>query len=453
MPVLKPINGHASTIFLQDYLEGDRGERPLAIDVHNIDPRRAHEWSKVMDETRTAFGNDVAFGAYKRPLTYKHYVLSPDPRDGVSLDDLRDLAQTWVEDNFDDYEVAITYHDDNENHIPHAHVVINNTNLESGKRLSSYLSKKKLDEVWESLQALAHERGFQYFVDDDQADSGRAEEERDAERVFGEQEYEQWRPQDRRRRRWDGERVRSHGETGRQERKGDSWMFELRCWVRVARELSATEDEFLRTLAQFGVTVTDSARGDWLFHHPSAPDSRKARGARLGETFSKSETLSWLALGYSAWWRQQEATGSAGVDLTDEQRECVVSSVVYVGHGSRGCGASLAQIADMLEYNRTHGVTSMSDYARDRSVEARLAASVARRMGLFSRANVRATERARGDADVVLDWLHERAAQGGGGVDSAHAGTGRGGQARSGGNVSRDVGANTRTKRHERGER
>ena len=43
--------------------------------------------------------------------TYKHYVVSPDPKDGISLESLRDLASSWAEEHFPDYEVAIVYHD------------------------------------------------------------------------------------------------------------------------------------------------------------------------------------------------------------------------------------------------------------------------------------------------------------------------------------------------------
>jgi hypothetical protein len=65
-----------------------------------------------MDETRRAYRNDTPCG--DRPArTYKHYVISPDPGDAVSLDGLRDLAVAWARDNFPDYEVAIVYHDDN----------------------------------------------------------------------------------------------------------------------------------------------------------------------------------------------------------------------------------------------------------------------------------------------------------------------------------------------------
>ncbi len=87
-----------------------------------------------MDATRRAYGNDLPWRG-KRVRTYKHYVVSPDPKDAIDLDALRSLATAWATEHFPDYEVVIVYHDDNQNGIPHAHVVANNTNLETGHRL------------------------------------------------------------------------------------------------------------------------------------------------------------------------------------------------------------------------------------------------------------------------------------------------------------------------------
>ena len=65
----------------------------------------------------------------------EHYVLSPDPGSRVDLAILRGLAVEWASEHFPDHQVAIVYHDDNEGRIPHAHVVVNNTSLETGRRL------------------------------------------------------------------------------------------------------------------------------------------------------------------------------------------------------------------------------------------------------------------------------------------------------------------------------
>ena len=144
MPFVKPISGHTKLGAAQRYLEKEG--RALARDFLNLDaPMEGidegglpeygdYDWSSVMDSTREKLGNDRPFKG-RKARTYKHYVISPDPRDSVSLSQLRSVTMSWVEENFGDYEVAVVYHDDNERHVPHAHVIVNNTNLDTGRRL------------------------------------------------------------------------------------------------------------------------------------------------------------------------------------------------------------------------------------------------------------------------------------------------------------------------------
>ena len=133
--MLKTISGHTSTKGIRRYLTKEG--RALAEDYINLEPPapgRPFDWADVMDKTRRLYGNDSAWRG-RRARTYKHYVVSPDPKDRVSLDGLRALATGWAKECFPDHEVAIVYHDDNAGGIPHAHVVVNNTNLETGRRL------------------------------------------------------------------------------------------------------------------------------------------------------------------------------------------------------------------------------------------------------------------------------------------------------------------------------
>lgn len=44
-----------------------------------------------MDQTRSDFGNDIPWNG-QRARTWKHYVLSPDPKDGIDLAKLRRLS-------------------------------------------------------------------------------------------------------------------------------------------------------------------------------------------------------------------------------------------------------------------------------------------------------------------------------------------------------------------------
>ena len=154
MPLLKPISGHTSCRGVFHYLT--KGGRALAANYLNLDmPERegdAFDWASAMDATRSRWRNDTPWGG--RPCrTYKHYMLSPNPKDSVNLDALRELTVAWARKHFGDHEVSIVYHDDNAGRIPHAHV--NNANVVTGRRLQDPDPK----ELKLPLQRMAHERG------------------------------------------------------------------------------------------------------------------------------------------------------------------------------------------------------------------------------------------------------------------------------------------------------
>ncbi|MVN40000.1 relaxase/mobilization nuclease domain-containing protein [Gordonibacter sp. ResAG-5] len=167
MGELKAITGHTRARRLQAYLE--RGGRALARDFINLAPPLAGEdasgmpaygeyrWAAAMDATREAAGNDLPWRG-RAARTWKHYVISPDPRNAIALPELRELACSWAERWFPDNEVAIVYHDDNPGRIPHAHVVVNNTCLSTGRRMQvpDPLALNR------SLQEMEAERGLEH---------------------------------------------------------------------------------------------------------------------------------------------------------------------------------------------------------------------------------------------------------------------------------------------------
>lgn len=160
MPLLKPISGHTSCKGVYRHLTKDG--RALAADYLKLDvPDRedaSFDWAAAMDGTRTRWRNDTPWG--DRPCrTYKHYVLSPGPKDHVELDALRELTVVWAREHFGDHEVAIVYHDDNAGHIPHVHIVVNNTNIATSRRLQDPDPK----ELKHSLQRMSKERGLSDF--------------------------------------------------------------------------------------------------------------------------------------------------------------------------------------------------------------------------------------------------------------------------------------------------
>lgn len=268
--MLKTIAGHTSTRGICRYLI--KKNRALATDLINIDAPEnadAFDWAAVMDETRRCFGNDVPWRG-KRVRTYKHYVVSPDPKDAVSLEALRGLATAWAEEHFSEFEVAIVYHDDNERGIPHAHVVVNNTNVETGRRLQDPDPKA----LAESLQSVAERQGLTALRPPEAIGVAARAQRRNPERAPDTYRSEYVRRAE--------QALAARGEY--------SWTADIRARVRIARTVSRSEAEFRGILSAMGVTVSDNSpkaqRRDWIYALADHP-SRRISGERMGLSYGR----------------------------------------------------------------------------------------------------------------------------------------------------------------------
>lgn len=274
MPILKAIAGHGGTGGIRNYLE--KGGRALGRDFLNLPveewitedrdgvPVRV-EWDVEMDRTRRSYGGDLPWRGLKA-RTFKHFVISPDPGDSISLTQLRDLAQSWASKYFGTHEVAIVYHDDNEGNIPHAHVVVNNIDLATGYRMQT----EHPEDLNRDLQDMARERGL----------TGLSNVMPDR----GERSSDEARP-----------RSRQGVYFGRAERElmregNYSWVGDIRARVALAKNTSRTEADFLEALDRLGIEVSDNSasarRDDWIFALADQP-TRRVSGERLGYTFGK----------------------------------------------------------------------------------------------------------------------------------------------------------------------
>lgn len=264
MPFLGSKNCHEKcSARIQDYLE--RGGRALAHDfvwLSSKDERRA--WAYFMDRTRAASGNDQPWRG-RQAVTYYHFIVSPDPRDAVDLDTLRELTMDWVHEFFGSeeatgklgsYEVAVVYHDDNTHRVPHAHVIVNNTDLDSGYRLQIDNRTNKHG-LADRLQELAAERGLRFF-DNDNPDAAQQQRKRYYTRIE-------------RAMKRDGRFV---------------WKDDLANKIDIARRTTSSVPEFEEELdvLRVGHDVRD---GDYLFTHPSNPQRWKSCGYRLGADYTK----------------------------------------------------------------------------------------------------------------------------------------------------------------------
>lgn len=275
MPILKPISGHGSVGGIRRYLE--KKNRALAKDLFNLswdergncnDPQENKDlvlWDVEMDATREDHGHNSPWMG-KRARTFKHFVISPDPQDRIDLEALRELASSWALKHFPDNQIAIVYHDDNEGSIPHAHIVVNSTNLETGNRMQT----QHPEDLNRDLQDMARERGLTGL-----SNVMPKKREKDASA--------------------EGARSRQGIYFGRAEKEllnagNYSWVADIRARVALAKNTSRSEGEFFEALHRLGIEVADNSakarRDDWIFSLSDQP-SKKVSGERLGYTFGK----------------------------------------------------------------------------------------------------------------------------------------------------------------------
>lgn len=184
MTYMKILSGHSSAKWIRYYLF--KNDRALDKDFLNLTDRdwKGRDWAKVMDRTREIFGNNVPVKKDTKVRTYEHFIISLDEKDdGVELDDFRGFVNEWASKWFDSrgpegqgigrFEVAIAYHDDNKARgvqgkqgILHAHLVINNTELETKRRISGLRTTKVVQAMRADLQTMSLERGWHAFATD-----------------------------------------------------------------------------------------------------------------------------------------------------------------------------------------------------------------------------------------------------------------------------------------------
>lgn len=323
MSVLKSISGHTGLARCRDYLllgkgdvrayfEGAGRDRCIAKDFLNLNSREALRWDEVMDETRREFENDGKWGD-SESRTYSHFIISPNPEDGVGLDTLRELAMRWSELHFGfggdvgAAQVAIFYHDDNSERvkrglpgIPHAHIIVNNTNLETGKRL--HFSNAQVRALGTSLCDISRELGLSYFEVEELEHDGRTILQR-TRKVPSKDKPGAY---DRRPSAQEVYRTQTERKLASQGKL--SWKEELRENIKIACNLATDMDGLREALAEMGI-VTELRRGkralpgELLFYYPN-PDvpleqnKRKVSGQRLGRKFTPDGLSDQMKLSY-----------------------------------------------------------------------------------------------------------------------------------------------------------
>lgn len=423
MPEAKGRSRHGSCYDIAHYLEGKDDERVLAQDFINL--TKDHNgpddlsWWQQMDWTRQRCGNDkgrVLKGVYHDAVTYQHYVVSPDPRDGVDLTTLRECVVQWAEEAFPDYEVAITYHDDNTNRIPHAHVIVNNTNLVTMRRFTTEFNKGRLARIDNLMQSIALEHGLRAFTSDQQSltDEEMSRAGKNVSTKGGPDRH--WRdhadgapvpPRQRVPKRVvTQQRRRTTTSDHMRQRQQWSWKEEMQDAMDVALRLTHSEQEYRQVLAQLGIRVTDNAaRSDWLYTCPIKPGMRVS-GHTLGRQYERDQVRMRYAAGYAAWYTTVSVTHvrytAPQPRITPRQRDEIVSHFHVIGSKPVGEGITCKMCVDLLDYNYTHNIKSLADYGH--GAEARARRRLAEELGLFDEAGIDAAQaRLTADIDDMVD--------------------------------------------------
>lgn len=439
MTYMKVLSGHSSAKWIRYYLF--KNDRALDKDFLNLTDRdwKGRDWAKVMDRTREIFGNNVPVKRGGKVRTYEHIIISLDEKDnGVELDDFRDFVNEWASKWFDSrgpegegigrFEVAIAYHDDNtaraadgKRGILHAHLVINNTELETKRRISGLRTTKVIQAMRADLQTMSLERGWHAFATDGKsytqaemdakglqvsrgkrldramaaldnvlaneakgaqdADLGKAMMERMEERypvrkmvpeTYGGPSSEKAAPAETETgsaqpgdvpgfsyttmRTEDGKMLRlvvprgfgdsdTMAERQIERREGWSWKDDIRDRVDVAVRISKGPADFAAKLAELGITVNYNRNGDFVYHHPSDPETRKVKGSTLGRRYAAQSIEQSMAEKYAS--RRQRAQGLVGRErwMNEDER----AAALAIAKAAKPCTREGAELMGRLK--------------------------------------------------------------------------------------------------------
>lgn len=317
MPFLRAKACHEACVArIQNYLE--RENRALARDFINIGGTDRNVWADVMDRRRRVANNDLPWRGLAA-VTYHHFVVSPDPKDGVGLDELRDYVTAWAQEFFGhvgqfgetypgklgNYHVAIVYHDDNASGVPHAHVIVNSTDVDSSARL--HIDDKQNEELYVRAQELAAERGWSCFEQKTNEQSRSA-----FSRVVTR------------------ERFLTKEERSLRRSGLFSWKQDLAEHVHLARRSAQTEAEFVDVLRSIGVGVRlNKAGNDYVFAHPANPRLWASSGYRLGKSFSKEAIGSLIEQNHARSFAPDKWTASGATLVADADRLTVRANLAH----------------------------------------------------------------------------------------------------------------------------
>lgn len=354
MTMLQRNSSHSSCAsHIQGYLEWD-GERRRSIASRFINLMPGDEqqyWAHHMDRLRSTFGNDESRNG-RRAITYQHFVISPDPGCDASITQLMDLAEQWASEFFGtdlepgrlgQYQIAMVAHDDGSNGVAHCHIIVNNTDLASGRRLQ--ISNADNDLLWDRLQEISEERGLARF------DS--AKEHRRQHAVL----------ESARNKLVTQGRYLTKVERELSRKRGHSWKQDIADLVKIARRTSTDMDGYLRELNQLGVAyrecVNPRGEADLIYSHPQNPARWQVSGYRLGKAYTMTAIADAISHDHAQRLPRLPEVRDRANAYTLEGFLGSLESAGLVKRNER-----IADVARALKLNDEHGIHCFEDYRR-----------------------------------------------------------------------------------------
>lgn len=273
--------GHRSTEDheerIEKYLAGDKSaSRSMAFGHSPGLPDTPYGWHKVMDATRKRFGKDKPPEWFEKKRksnpnliwrNYYQWILSPDPRDRASAEEVGQLAQEWCERVWPadrGWQWIWSVHDDNASGVMHAHIILNAVNASTGLKVQ--ISPEDSDMLDHQAQKIGEEHGMNYFPD-----------------------LADWRAAVREGRQTPTiQSVRmSAAERSLRRRGGRSWVAEIRDAIDRSIANSSNWDEFVERFEADGFTVEWSRRGIGYRHPDSGGHDKKVLASSLGSNYDE----------------------------------------------------------------------------------------------------------------------------------------------------------------------
>ena len=260
MAILKTyIHHNGSSQSLEKYIFKDG--RSLAED-HSLSMEGficGKEYGKAFDALRKIARKDSGRKTY-------HFVISPDPKNHATLEEVRMLATNWATKNLPNAYWYIGYHKDGSTGEIHAHIAANSVD-ENGMKLQFD------SDQWAELANSAHSIAAKMGIITNLATVGRLRQQKTSRDI-----------------------VETMAERQVRVRGGWSWKDDIRKAVDVARKQSKDFRDFQEHLEKKGYSVVFNLRGGFTYFHPYAKrDSNnhnfKVKDSKLGKEYSPSAIL------------------------------------------------------------------------------------------------------------------------------------------------------------------